>query len=104
MWFNLLLMLSVGLFFFWLGGNVLFKQRIDLIISYHHKRVSEQNIKVYTRLVGISLLIIGSGCVLSGILSLFIGAKYSILATLCSLPLAFFVMNIAQSKYNKGWF
>ena len=70
-WFIMIgiLFVLLGLIFIWLGWQIREKQRMDLIISYHCDKVSEDNKRAYCTLSGTGILIMGTGFILSGICS-----------------------------------
>ena len=57
------------------------KQRIDLIISYHSDKVSEENRQAYCTLSGTGVLVMGFGFLLSGICTVFVHITYNLLAS-----------------------
>lgn len=67
-WFELFFLLIVGILFFCLGWEIWKKEKISLIHDYHHKKVKDSDKKAYTTIMGKSLLIIGVGIILTGVI------------------------------------
>ncbi len=68
-WFMMIAVLFavLGFIFIWLGWQIWKKQRMDLIISYHCDRVSEENRQAYCTLFGLGIIVMGKGFIISGI-------------------------------------
>ena len=68
-WFVMtgVLFVLLGTIFIMLGWQIWKKQKMDLIISYHSSKVSEENRQAYCTLAGSGVLVIGIGFLLSGI-------------------------------------
>ena len=80
------------------------KQKINLIHDYHHKNVIKEDVPAYTKKMGIGRLLIGAGCVVTGIINFFTKKQFGIAAlVICSLA-GFVVTHKAQKKYNGSWF
>ena len=84
---------------------------ISTIHWYHRKRVSEENVKTFGKLVGLGTLIMGIAFVIFGILKLIseqmeldvlliIGTVEMITGVIVGMGLSFYAM----IKYNKGIF
>lgn len=90
---------AVGVLLIVLGSLIWFKRKVSLLHSYHYKNVKEEDLPTYCRLVGIALMLMGGGIVVTGVLNIFY-------LSLWWLPLvvgftsggALFVY--AQKKYN----
>lgn len=95
--------LAVGLLCIILGSLIWKKQRISILHDYHHKNVKTDDIPVYTRLVGISLLLLGIGFCITGLLNLFESSLWWV-PILIGFIAFFIVMNKAQKTYNGSWF
>lgn len=89
----------VGLPIIVLGILLWKKQMLSILHDYHYKNVRQRDIPAYTKQVGIGLILIGAGIVITGILNLFYSPYWWI-------PLAggmisgLVVMYKAQKKYN----
>ena len=95
--------LSVGLLCVVLGILIWKKKKISLVHEYHYRNVKNADIPAYTRLVGISLILMGAGICFSGLLNLIKSALWWI-PMLIGFAAGFTVMNKAQKKYNGSWF
>lgn len=95
--------LAVGLFILILGMQIWKKQKISLLHDYHYKNVKEKDIQAYTRLIGISLILLGIGICITGLLILFESSRWWI-PILAGFVIFFLLMNKAQKKYNGSWF
>ena len=104
MLFGMIVLLSVGLLCLVLGLLIWKKQKIDLINAWHTGKVKPEDVPAYTRLMGLGLMGIGAGCVLTGVVALGLGAPLGWIA----LPLGFAaglgLILRAQKRYNGGIF
>lgn len=84
---------------------------ISTLHWYHRQRVTPENIKPFGKLVGIGMIIVGAGIVLSGAFFFvaqrtgndvfaIVGAALTLVAVIVGLPIVFYAM----FKYNKGIF
>ena len=103
LWFIIIsiLLLMLGILFIRLGYEISEKQRIDLIIAYHHDKVSEGNKQVYCTLSGIGALIIECGFLLSGISTLSVHSFYAFIPMSAGLILGIVLLFTASIKYNR---
>ena len=101
---GLIVFLAVGILFFFLGLLVWKKQRINLIHEYHTRNVKQEDIPSYTRLMGIGMLAIGTGCIITGVV-VFIFEK---MLGWIAFPIGFLsgivIFHKAQRTYNGGLF
>ncbi len=104
MWLLSLILIPVSILTFYLGFQIKIKQRVTLIHDYHWKNVKEQDIKPYTSLMGIGQYTIGIGCLISGVLGLFLSSIVIILPLFLGIAIGFIIMYKAQKKYNSGMF
>ena len=94
---------AVGLLCIVLGLLIWIKKKVSLIHSYHYKKVKAEDLPSYARLVGISLILIGLGICISGVLDL-------LYSTLWWVPLVVgfvagaILFYITQKKYNGSVF
>ena len=58
-----------AILFFVLGYLVLIKEKIALFHSYHYDKVSEENKKIFCKISGIGLIIIGTGLMIAAFIS-----------------------------------
>jgi hypothetical protein len=103
LWFIIIsiLLLMLGILFIRLGYEISEKQRIDLIIAYHHDKVSENNKQAYCVLSGIGVLIIGCGLLLSGICTLTVRSAYVFIPMATGLILGIALLISAGMRYNR---
>lgn len=79
------------------------KGNISTIHSYHRKRVKEEDIPAYGKVVGTGTLIIGLSCLLSAVVS-FWNKEIGEFLTLLFFIIGFGFILYGQFKYNKGLF
>ncbi|MBR3265970.1 MAG: hypothetical protein IKI61_08465 [Erysipelotrichaceae bacterium] len=96
-----LLFVLLGFIFIKLGLQIWKKQRMDLIIAYHHDKVSEDNKQAYCVLSGIGVLIIGCGLLLSGICALTVRSAYVFIPMATGLILGIALLISAGMRYNR---
>ena len=81
-------------------GILLWKKRmLSILHEYHYRNVRQKDIPAYTRQIGISLIIIGAGIVITGILNLFYSHLWWI-PLLGGFALGLIMLYITQKKYN----
>ena len=95
--------LAVGLLCVVLGILIWAKKKVTLLHDYHYKNVQPSDIPAYTRLAGISLILIGVGICVSGLFHLRASSRWWI-PMLVGIVAGVLVMNRAQKKYNGSWF
>ena len=87
------------------------KGKISMLHSYHRKRVKEEDIIPFGKLVGLGMKIIGAGIIVGGVLSIvayttenknfeIVGLVFVVVGLVIGTVLAFYAMK----KYNKGIF
>ena len=101
--FGFITELAVGLLCVILGLVIWLRRKASLIHEYHYKNVKEADLPAYTRLVGISLIVIGGGIIVTGFLNL-AGSPFWWIPLVPGFLAGFLVMNRAQKKYNGSWF
>ncbi len=91
-------------------GSIIFglllwkKQKIQWLHDYHHKHVQPQDIKEYTRLWGVGLIVFGV-CISSiGILNYVFDTWTGWLLSFIGLVFIIIIGNKAQKTYNGSWF
>ena len=77
------------------------KQMISLLHDYHYKHVKKDDVKAYTRLIGIGLIITGAGVIISGVLDLFYSSLWWIPLS-SGLIIGISIIITAQKKYNSS--
>lgn len=96
---------GVGLLCVWLGYSVWYKEKINLIHSYHYTKVKETDKKAYTTIIGKSVLLFGLGCILSALLALFVFHSIAMMIPFgVSFGIWLAMWLYAQFKYNNGVF
>ena len=75
------------------------KQRISILHDYHYKHVKKDDIPAYTRQMGIGLIIIGAGIIITGSLNLAYSSLWWI-PLAAGFVLGLIVIYMAQKKYN----
>ena len=89
----------VGLLCIVLGVLLWKKQMISILHDYHHKHVKQKDIPAYTKQIGIGLILVGSGILITGVLNLFYSAYWWV-ALVAGFVSGLIVMYKAQKKYN----
>lgn len=99
-----LFFLVISLLFIFLGFSIRKKQNLQLVHSYHHTKVKKEDVPAYCRGIGISLLVLANGLLISAILALF--SLHSLWGLLLALHAACAIVLFVrtQKKYNKGVF
>ena len=102
-WFVIICILFVllSLIFIGLGWQIWKKQRMNLIISYHCDKVSEENKKAYCALMGIGVFIMGVGFGLSGICIVFLRSVSGFIPMTVGLLAGIVLLVSAGLKYNR---
>ena len=97
--FGVIIEAGVGAVIIVMGLLLWLKQKISILHDYHYKHVKKADIPAYTRQVGIGLIIVGAGIVLTGILNLFYSPLWWIPLT-AGFVIGLAVLYKAQKKYN----
>jgi hypothetical protein len=95
--------MAVGFLCIVLGLIIWKKQKISLIHDYHHENVKKEDVPAYTRLTGIGLIIVGTGCCITGIVNFAFKTLLGWIASILGLFIGMIPINKAQQKYNDGW-
>ena len=80
------------------------KGNLSLLHSYHKKRVAEEDLLPFGKLVGLGLITIGIALILSGILSFLAYSVIANAALIIGLVIGFVIIFYAMKKYNNGVF
>lgn len=99
---GLIVFFGVGILFFALGTLLWKKQRIDLVNAWHTRNVKQEDVPAYTRLMGLALIAIGAGCVLTGLVACILEEPLGWLALPAGFAVGFALIFQAQKKYNGG--
>ena len=99
---GLIVLLGVGILFFVFGWLLWKKQRIDLVNAWHTRNVKPDDVPAYTRLMALSLIAIGAGCLVTGIVACLLEENLGWLALPVGFVVGFALIRKAQKKYNGG--
>ena len=102
-WFIIIgiLFALLGLIFIGLGWQIWSKQKMDLIISHHSDKVSEENKPAYCKLMGIGVFVMGAGFLLSGICTVFVRSALAFAPMTVGLVSGIVLLTAAVKKYNR---
>ena len=95
---------AIGLVLIILGLVTWKKQTTAFLHSYHYKKVKEEDIPAYTRLMGIGQIIIGAGFCLTAVLKLFVQGPFSWAFLIAGLAAGLPFIHKAQKDLNGSWF
>ena len=99
---GLIVFLGVGILFLVLGAVLWKKQRIDLVNAWHTRHVKKEDVAAYTKLMGLSVIAIGVGCVITGVVACIFENNLGWLALPVGFVAGFALIWKAQKKYNGG--
>ena len=99
---GLIVLLGVAILFFAFGWLLRKKQRIDLVNAWHTRNVKEEDVPAYTKLMGLSLIAIGAGCLVTGIVACMFEETLGWIALPVGFIAGFALIRKAQKKYNGG--
>ena len=91
--------LAVGAICIVLGLLLWKKQMVSILHDYHYKHVKKDDIPAYTRQMGIGMIIIGAGIIITGLFNLVDSSLWWI-PLLEGFVLGFVVIYMSQKKYN----
>jgi hypothetical protein len=95
---------GVGVVLIVLGYRTWKTQIILFLKQYYYRNVKEEDMPAYTKAMGIALMVIGAGPVLSGLLSLLTDSTASWAPALILFLVGFLLINRASMKYHGDWF
>lgn len=94
----------VGMFFLYFSYIVVTKEKVELIHSYHHEHLKDEDKKLYTLEYGRGLFIIGTGIMLDSLINK-IAPNNNPVIFILTFCLGFLCFHKAQKKHNDGrWF
>ena len=101
-WFVMtgVLFVLLGTIFIMLGWQIWKKQKMDLIISYHSGRVSEENRQAYCTFAGGGVLMMGIGFLLSGICTALNQSVLIFVPMTAGFVIGLGLLTAAVRKYN----
>ena len=102
-WFIItgILFVLLSILFIVLGYLIWKKQKIDLIISHHCEKVSEENKQIYCCFFGFGLLAMGIGFGLSGICTILLQSALAFIPMTIGLVVGIVLIILAVVKYNR---
>lgn len=96
-----ILFIVLGLVFLLLAWFIAIKQKINLIISYHHEKVNEENKKSYCMICGIATAATGIGFIVSGIMIIFIQTIWTFIPMTVGIIIGLGLFLAAGFVYNR---
>ncbi len=96
--------IGVGVVLIVLGRRTWETQTIQFLKEYYYRNVTKEDMPAYTKDMGIALMVIGAGPVLSGVLLLVSKSTVSWAPSLILFLVGFLLFNRATRKYNGTWF
>ena len=91
---------SVGIVFAILGWLIWKKEKISLLHEYHYNRVTEEDKKVFCKLSGIGVLIIGIGLVITAIVLGVTNSSWSFIFFCCGMVTGLIILIYSGIRYN----
>lgn len=95
-----IIILCVGVIFTVLGYLLWKREKIKILHSYHYRNVSPDNKKVFCKMTGQGLMLIGCGLLITGIVISKTHSMYSFIAFAVGLIAGITLLINAGSKYN----
>ena len=89
----------VGLLLAAMGFLIWKKQKVSLLHDYHYKNVKEEDLPAYTKEMGLGLIVMGLGIILTGVLDL-IESSFWWAAMAVGFVIGLIMIIHAQKKYN----
>ncbi len=102
MLFGMIVLLGVGALCFAFGWLLCKNQKISLINEWHTRNVKKADVPAYTKRMGLGLIAMGAGCVLTGTVALGLEEPLGWTALAIGFVVGFVLMVTAQKKYNGG--
>lgn len=99
-----IILILIGLLLIYLGWQIWKNEQITLIHDYHYSNVSKEDIKPYTKKIGKSCIIIGSGIVLTGVIDLITRSFYGWIVFAISFLLGAILIFITQTNITVDCF
>ena len=96
---GIIIELGVGVLLIVLGLLLWRKRMISLLHDYHYRNVKQEDIPAYTREMGIGIIIIGAGIILTGVLNMMYSSLWWI-PLAAGFILGLMILFRAQMKYN----
>ncbi|MGN0696719.1 MAG: hypothetical protein ACI4J5_08150 [Oscillospiraceae bacterium] len=99
-----IILVAAGLLLLAFGYLIGIKHKIDLVHSYHYKRVKEEDKPDFCRKIGLGNAIIGGAILLIPLLTVLIGAAAALIIAGIASAAAGYIVISTIIKYNKGLF
>lgn len=99
---ELIMQIAIGVFII-IVGVLNIKGNVSLLHSYHRKRVREEDIPAFGKLVGIGTIIVGFTVIAAGIIGAYASSITNVALAVGFVPGIAIIM-YALFKYNKGIF
>ena len=96
---GIIIELAVGVLLIVLGLLLWKKRMISLLHDYHYRNVKKEDIPAYTREMGIGIITIGSGIIITGVLNMMYSSLWWI-PLAAGFILGLMILFRAQMKYN----
>ena len=96
-------MLVVGLVLIVMGISNM-KGNISTLHSYHRKRVKEEDIPAFGKLIGLGTILLGLVFIIYGMLTLLVSSKICTIILIVGPVPGIIIIFYALFKYNKGVF
>lgn len=97
----MLLLALTGLALLVIGWQLVARQRIRLIHSYHYAHVRQADRPAYTRWMGRGCWLMGGGCLLCGLMNYFLPTNWGWALFATGFLAGAWVMLRAQRRYNR---
>lgn len=91
---------SVGIVFAILGWLIWKKEKISILHEYHYNRVAEEDKKVFCKLSGIGVLVIGIGLVITAVFLGITNAVWSFMFFGIGMVVGLIILIYAGIRYN----
>ena len=102
-WFIIIgvLFAALAVAFLWFGWQIRKYRKIDLIISYHCDKVTEENKPAYCALFGSGMLLMGAGFGISAIFVIFSQSAVAFVPMAVGLVVGTVLLTAAVVRYNR---
>lgn len=101
--FGVIIEFAVGAICVILGLLLWIRRKVSLLHDYHYRNVRKEDLPAYTRQMGIGLILIGAGIMITGLLNLAYSSLWWILLA-AGFVSGITVLYRAQKKYNGSVF
>ena len=91
--------IAVGALCVVLGLLIWKKQKVSILHDYHYKNVKKSDMPAYTRQIGIGLITVGAGIIITGLLNIAHSSLWWV-SLAAGFIIGLIIMYKAQKKYN----